>query len=762
MSKNKPDLFDLDTELSRRRNLERLKNATEQLSKIGHYEWDHGQDCLKSCSEEYASIFEMTVPEVMVAQNSWKNTLKQIHPEDVYCYEQETGTMRDSGAFDTSFRILLEGNRVKHIRELGIVTLDTGREDITTFGILQDVTEQVSQESDLKYKDEMAQQVESITDIGHFIYDEFKENYLYISEGYARIYGVSIEAYLSRMQSFEEDLSDVHSDDRKRVENAYRHYLNTAEVEECAVEFRIIRDDGQVRWLRELSKAKLVEAGRIRHTLGVVQDITAQVVHEQELLFKATIASEAESIADMGYFLFDEVNDKFIFTSPGLVKIVGMDFETFNAKIITNEDFINLAHEEDQDKVRQTYLKEMPIVDEWEVDYRLVMPDGGIRWVQEIGRPYRHAEQGNEQSIGFIRDITSQKLIEQELLYKDALANQAEAITDIGHFVYDELEDKYLFVSPGLCQILGVGQDELISSLRAKSWDLERVHEDDRKLVASVYDKFFIHHDTWQVEYRLVRADGEVRWVREMGKAHKMNLGVVEQTVGVLQDITQQKQTEQELRQSKDTLELKVLERTKELTSTVKQLQEQIEERKKVEAELDFLANHDALTGLPSLRLCKDRLQHSLAVARRNSLMTAVMFLDLDGFKAINDRLGHEIGDLVLIQIAGRIQQGIREIDTVARIGGDEFIIILSSLPEASIVNRIAANLILQIAQTVHVEGDAAIVSASIGIALYPENGETSGQLIRAADKAMYGVKKSGKSGYGFAMSELIESHPTD
>jgi len=196
-----------------------------------------------------------------------------------------------------------------------------------------------------------------------------------------------------------------------------------------------------------------------------------------------------------------------------------------------------------------------------------------------------------------------------------------------------------------------------------------------------------------------------------------------------------------------------VVERTRELANTVQQLQVEIERRKEIAAELDFLANHDALTGLPSLRLCKDRLDQSLAEARRNRQTSAVMFLDLDGFKTINDQHGHEFGDLVLKATADRIKTEIRETDTVARIGGDEFVIILSSLPEIEIANRIAANVIEQIARPFEVKNTEVLISASIGISLYPQNGTTAEALIRSADKAMYQIKHQGKNSFGFSAS---------
>jgi diguanylate cyclase (GGDEF)-like protein len=129
------------------------------------------------------------------------------------------------------------------------------------------------------------------------------------------------------------------------------------------------------------------------------------------------------------------------------------------------------------------------------------------------------------------------------------------------------------------------------------------------------------------------------------------------------------------------------------------------------------------------------------------------MFLDLDGFKEINDRYGHEFGDSVLRATAERITTEIRETDTVARIGGDEFVIILSRLPESSIVSQIARGLVHAITRPLNIDSVDVTISASIGISLYPDNGVTAEELIRSADKAMYCIKRAGKNNFGFVKS---------
>lgn len=284
-----------------------------------------------------------------------------------------------------------------------------------------------------------------------------------------------------------------------------------------------------------------------------------------------------------------------------------------------------------------------------------------------------------------------------------------------------------------------------MASVSSREEDIADILAEDYQRVVRTYEQQIIDRKDFLVEYRIRRVDGEIRWIREQCTAHRISNGVIQELPGVMQDITRQKNTEEKLLEARDTLEATVNQRTRELAETVSRLEDEISEREKIAAELKFLANHDPLTGLPSLRLCKDRLDRSLAESRRNNRRSAVMFVDLDDFKLINDSYGHECGDLVLKTTADRIRAEIREIDTVARIGGDEFLIILSQISEVADTQRIAKNIIKQISQVIHIDQNEVTVGASVGIAICPDDGATSNELIRHADKAMYLTKNSKK-----------------
>jgi diguanylate cyclase (GGDEF)-like protein/PAS domain S-box-containing protein len=178
-----------------------------------------------------------------------------------------------------------------------------------------------------------------------------------------------------------------------------------------------------------------------------------------------------------------------------------------------------------------------------------------------------------------------------------------------------------------------------------------------------------------------------------------------------------------------------------------------ITERVQIEKRLEYLATHDALTELPNRALFYDRLEHALANARRNARHVGVLYLDLDGFKSVNDTFGHEGGDDLLSEVANRLSNCLRESDTVARLGGDEFTFCLENIQHAADAAIVAKKIFASIAEPFKVAGHEVLITASMGICLYPKDGLNVQELLRNADAAMYAVKNAGKNGYQFYKS---------
>lgn len=182
-----------------------------------------------------------------------------------------------------------------------------------------------------------------------------------------------------------------------------------------------------------------------------------------------------------------------------------------------------------------------------------------------------------------------------------------------------------------------------------------------------------------------------------------------------------------------------------------------ITELRKKDEHVRHLAFHDPLTGLPNRALLLDRLEHRLAFSLREKERLGLMFIDLDHFKHINDTLGHHIGDGLLREVALRLSQCLRESDTVARMGGDEFVILLEHVEEPEAYTNLAQKLIACLAQPMMLDGHALQVSASIGIAGFPEDGTDSVELMKHADAAMYAAKSAGRGTYCLFRAEMVQ-----
>jgi len=176
------------------------------------------------------------------------------------------------------------------------------------------------------------------------------------------------------------------------------------------------------------------------------------------------------------------------------------------------------------------------------------------------------------------------------------------------------------------------------------------------------------------------------------------------------------------------------------------ELQRREEAKKNAEAKLQFQALNDALTGLPNRRLFLDRLSQALERARRESRLVVLLFIDLDGFKLVNDSLGHSLGDALLIQVAARFQSRVRRADTLARLGGDEFTVILGGLHDKEDAAKVAKCLLDVLATSFLIDDHQLTIGASIGISVFPENANDTDQLLQQADSAMYAAKRDGKN----------------
>ncbi|MFA7386426.1 MAG: GGDEF domain-containing protein [Thiohalobacteraceae bacterium] len=264
-------------------------------------------------------------------------------------------------------------------------------------------------------------------------------------------------------------------------------------------------------------------------------------------------------------------------------------------------------------------------------------------------------------------------------------------------------------VSIGIEALTGEPRERYLSG--ELSYD-DLIHPDDRPLVQAAIRDAIIDRTAYRVEYRIRSTDGRTRWVAERGRASYSETGHPRWLDGVILDI---------------------------------------DDRKRAEIAIHELAFQDALTDLPNRRLLLDRLEHQLAISGRTGRPGALLFIDMDNFKTVNDTFGHAVGDLLLIEVACRLRATVRESDTVARIGGDEFVVMLDELSgtcaEApALAADIAQKILEELNRPYDLRGHQCISTPSIGIALFCGQDLSPDQLIRRADQAMYQAKSAGRN----------------
>ncbi len=257
----------------------------------------------------------------------------------------------------------------------------------------------------------------------------------------------------------------------------------------------------------------------------------------------------------------------------------------------------------------------------------------------------------------------------------------------------------------------------------------------------------------YKSEVLMKRRDGNLFWSHLTGKLVNPD-DTGEGSIWIVDDITARKKVENELQQARANLEQLVAVRTQELSRTVQALEAKAREQQAAEARIQMLAHYDPLTGLPNRTLLDSRSDLTLSHAKRSGETVALMFLDLDHFKNINDSLGHRVGDEVLVELAHRLSLNVREQDTVARLGGDEFVLLLPNTG-ATGAAHLADKLLRAALQPIHIEQHELTVTPSIGIALYPKDGTDLDSLARSADAAMYRAKGDGRNNFRFFTAEI-------
>lgn len=348
-----------------------LLDATELIAKIGHCQWDYRNNRLLSCSQGYARIYNMSVDDIIALQSNWEQSLAQIHPDDRDTYLEAYYSQQQTGNYTVAYRFYRNDGEIRWLREVGLLKYDGNRNVTDAFGIIQDITESVVHQRDLEDQQELARQVEAITDIGYFINDEEINKFLYVSPGYARIHGMSVPEFMRHVETAGDNLAPVHPGDKQRLLTQIEEYIEQGH-DNFNSEYRIVRPDGEVIWVRERSKSRLKKNGRVTLTLGVLQDITEKRDYEQKLQqakdsLEITVEQRTRQLNNTVNQLQQEVRERSIVSSELESKNAELERFAYTAShdlktpLVTIKGFVGLLERDlaahDMDRIAQDIEK---------------------------------------------------------------------------------------------------------------------------------------------------------------------------------------------------------------------------------------------------------------------------------------------------------------------------------------------------------------------------------------------------------------------
>jgi diguanylate cyclase (GGDEF)-like protein/PAS domain S-box-containing protein len=664
----------------------RLLEEAQAMAGVGSWELDLVED-RASLSPQACAIFEC---DHAASSTDYAGLLAHVHPGDRERVDEAyRRTLSQRTPYGIDHRLEMPDGRIKHVHVECETRFDSDGAPRRSVGTIHDITELKETQLELDRERQRLADILAGTDVGTWEWN-VQTGETRFNERWASIIGLTLNEL--EPVSIRTWLDKVHTDDQAVSEAALeRHFRGEAPFYE--VEVRMRHKGGHWVWILDRGRViKRCPDGSPLWMYGVHMDITQRKLSEIRLRASEERMRVAASLGRE--VVYERRVDNGALTWFGAIgDLLGLAPTTF-------DDWVARIHADEREQVRDALLRAGETGEHLETAYRLRDGDGVWRTLLDISAKAAEDERHVSTRIGICRDVTAYHQDEERVRLNARWFDQspqAVLITDAAGVIVD--------VNQAFSAMTGYSRAEAIG--RNPSFMASGRH--DRAFFGQMW-KILAETGHWHGEMWNRRGNGRLHTENLSVNAVRDDSGRVTHYIAVYTD-----------------------------TSALKAQQK----------ELERAAYFDALTQLPNRVLLTDRMRQAMARGQRHGRPIAVACLDLDSFKEINDRFGHSTGDRVLLDVATRIRQTLREEDTLARIGGDEFAIILADLADQDASNEVLRRLLQVARKTIDIDGQAIAVTASIGATLYPQADEVDpDQLLRQADHAMYQAKTSGKDRY--------------
>ena len=522
-----------------------LFEHTERLAHLGHFEWDELADRCSYCSKELARLHGLTVEEYLEQGHSEEDDLKVVHPDDRDLYREAlAGEHNEGKGFDIEYRLRRSTGDYIEVREELEPIFDSDGRLVRSVGYVQDISERKTAERALR---ESEKRFKDFTDASsHWLWEMGPDlRFTYLSDGITKVTGEKPSDFIGKTRR--EIAGEIPAN-----ATALLAHLELMERHEPFEDYLFDRPKAtQGRAYISLSgKPVFGDGGRFLGYRGTARDVTERMRMIDEIRQSEALLRQAAEIANLGHWAWDEISDTCVFCSEALARMNQQTVEEYLASHATNELIRATIHPDDQARYQQEIDQATRSRSAYELTFRKRLAGGDFRYFRERGEPIFDAQGQHVRTVGILQDITKDREAEEAVRKSEALLRQAAEIASLGHWAWDETIDRCIYCSESLARMNNVTVEGYLARFGTMEALLADVHPDDRTEYRRVIDEALARHEAYEVAFRDRGLDGRYRYFRERGEPILDENGVHVRTIGILQDITKDKEAEAALRKS--------------------------------------------------------------------------------------------------------------------------------------------------------------------------------------------------------------------